>query len=154
MKGKKMSNHSSNGRLIAAHIRNHSEGSKAFETYGSQSLTVKVVKAGGLPTDTQEDCILAAKRAIAAAIKAKLPCSAIYFAHLSEAGIDQPTDANAVALQLEESIDEGYDVWLSKRGGLTVGTNTTGQHKAKAKRSAGPALSKAQNAAITAFLKA
>ncbi len=139
------------GRLIAAHIVNHQDGSKAAERHGSQSMSTKLVSKDGLATDTQDECVLAAKRIISTSIAAKLPCSAIYFAEL---GDNQPETPEAIASALEAALEEGFDVWLSRRGKLTVGINTTGQ-KAQAKAAAPKVKqTKAQQEALAAFLKA
>ena len=138
------------GRLIMAHIVNHIAGSNAHKQHGAQSMGTKLVKSGGLETDTQAECVSAVKRILQASITAKLPCSGVYFAEL---GKKQPKTVKAQAEALAEALEDGQDVWLSRRGGLTVGINSTGQ-KAEAKNAKPKVeLTDEQDAALAAFLK-
>ena len=141
------------GRLVAAHITFHKNGSMMHKQYGEKSLTVKLADVG-LPTDTHEDCVTAAKKIIAAAIAAKLPCSGIFFASLHEAQEKTPKTGQEAAKALKEALELGQDVWLSKRGKLVVGTNTTGMKAKGQSTHTAPTLSAAEDAALAAFLKA
>jgi len=135
-------------RTLVAHITNHILGSASHERNGPQSLGTKVVKDGsGLPCSTHEECVKAAKRVIGAAAAAELPCSGVFCA-----GMDpHPTTPAEMVGALEVALAHGKDVWLSRKGKLTVG------QKVAPKKAAGkPKVphTSAQSAALAAFLKA
>jgi hypothetical protein len=135
-------------RTLVAHITNHIQGSAAFERNGPQSLGTKVVKDGsGLPCDTHEACVKAAKRVIGAAAAAELPCSGVFFADMDP----HPATPADMATALDVALKHGRDVWLSRKGKLTVG------QKVAPKKAAGkPKVphTAAQSEALAAFLKA
>jgi len=135
-------------RTVVAHITNHIVGSAAHDRNGAQSLGTKVVKDGsGLPCSTHDECVKAAKRVIGAAAAAELPCSGVYFPDMEP----HPETPAAMATALTTCLTNGYDVWLSRKGKLTVG------QKAAPKKATGkPKVphTAAQSAALAAFLTA
>lgn len=155
-----MSDQAKGRRFLVADTCNHQgpqgkgdKGSLQYQLHGPTSITLKCA-ADGLPADDRDDLIEAAKGGIEAAIASDLPFSGIFFANLADAGEDQPSDAEDCAEALEQALEDGADVWLSKRGKLTVGVNKTGMsRKGGGTTSRRPKKTKKQSNAIAAFLK-
>ena len=132
----------------------HQPGFKAIKTYGPQSVGTKikgVTENTGLPTDTQEECETALARCFDFAESMKLPFSGVFFGYLADENTAQPVGLANQRKAAQYGLKQGMDCWLSVKGRLTVGHNTTGQKRRQpgVKRS----VSKAETAALAAFLK-
>ena len=159
-----MANQSTELRCLVASVCRHQgpdkgikgdKGSMQYQLHGSKSMTLKVVVGDvGFPFDDRDECIEAGKAGIEAAIAADLPFSGVFFAYLADAREDQPSDAGDCALAFEQGIEDNADVWVSKRGKLTIGVNKTGQtKKGGGTSSRRPENTRGEDKAIAAFLK-
>ena len=139
-------------RSVTAHVVNHQSGSNAFKAHGPKSLGLKEPKDGsGFPANTQDECVAIAEKLFRASKAHKIPCSGIFFAYLAENNEGQPNDLETQIEAFRYGIKHDMDCWLSRRGKITVGTNSTG----KKRRTVRPKreLSKSDSAAIASFLK-
>lgn len=141
-------------RFIMPTVVTHQPGFKAIEAYGPQSVGTKtkgVTERTGLPTSTQEECETALARCFDFAEKMKLPFSGVFFGYLADEKADQPVGLADQRKAAQYGLKQGMDCWLSVKGKLCVGHNTTGMKRRQpgAKRQA----TKTEVAALAAFLK-
>ena len=142
-------------RFIMPTVVTHQPGFKAIEAYGPQSVGTKtkgVTDQTGVPTDTQEECETAIARVFDFAEAMKLPCSGVFMAYLADGKAAQPVGLANQRKAAQYGLKQGMDCWLSVKGKLCIGHNTTGTKKRRqpgVKRQ----VSKTEETALAAFLK-